>query len=153
MTELSDLSRSLGEHPLCQGLREEDVAFLAGCAKNQRTASGAFLAREGDSASSLFLIRSGSVALEVQRPGRVSRVETVGAGDVLGWNVLFPPHAWHLDLRALDSVLAFAVDGACLRGKLASDHSFGFRIAMRLLERVHNRLERARLAQLDVLGR
>ncbi|HMR04627.1 MAG TPA: cyclic nucleotide-binding domain-containing protein [Polyangiaceae bacterium] len=151
--ETENLARALAEHPFCKDMRPDDIEFLSGCAKNARFAEGEFLAREGDAADTLLLLRKGNVALEVHVPGRGDRqLETVGPGEVLGWSALFPPHTWHLDLRALTPCLVFAIDGVCLRKKVEGDHSFGYLVTRLLLMRVHARLERARLAQLDLLA-
>jgi hypothetical protein len=56
----------------------------------------------------------------------------------------------HVDARARVSVLAFALDGSCLRGKIATDDALGHALARRLLELTHRRLERLRLQNLDV---
>jgi CRP-like cAMP-binding protein len=145
------LERSLAQHPFAAGLSEAALAFLAGCTKNARFSGGEYLYREGAAADILFLIREGRVAVESAAPGRGAvKVETVGPGDVLGWSALFEPYRWHVDGRALESTLVFAVDGRCLRGKLDADPAFGYALTRRLLYHVHKRLERARLQQLDV---
>jgi CRP/FNR family transcriptional regulator, cyclic AMP receptor protein len=145
------LARSLAEHPFVAGMSAADVEFLAGCTKNERFASGAYLFREDASAETLFLLRDGRVALESHSPGRGAvKLETLGPGEVLGWSAMFEPHRWHVDGRALEAVLAFAVDGRCLRDKMEREPVFGYAVTRRLLYQVHQRLERARLQQLDV---
>ena len=145
------LERSLAEHPICAGMSEAELAFLVGCTKNARFSAGEYLFREGAAADILFVLREGRVAVESAAPGRGAvKVETVGPGDVLGWSALFEPYRWHLDGRALEPTLAFAVEGACLRGKLEADPAFGYALTRRLLYHVHKRLERTRLQQLDV---
>jgi CRP-like cAMP-binding protein len=147
----ADLSRSLGEHPFLSELAPAHVAFLAGCTKNQRFTAGELLFQEDTPATSLYLLRSGKVALEATVSGRGSvQVETLVTGDVLGWSVLFPPYRWHVDGRAVEPTLAFVVDGVCLRGKIEADVGLGYALTRRLLYEVHRRLERARLQQLDV---
>ena len=45
----------------------------------------------------------GSIALETYVPGRGSiTIETLVAGDVVGWSWLFPPYRWQFDARALE---------------------------------------------------
>ena len=149
--ELESLERALKTHPFLEGMGVGELSFLAGCTKNQRFAAGEYLFREGTGADTLFLLRDGRVAVESHVPGRGAvKVETVGAGDVLGWSALFPPHRWHVDGRALEPTLAFAVDGRCLRDKIDREPAFGLSVTRRLLYLVHRRLERARLQQLDV---
>jgi len=145
------LERSLGEHPFVAGMRDVDVAFLAGCTKNVRFSPGDYLFHEGGAADTLFVLRDGKVALESHAPGRGTVVlETLGATDVIGWSTLFEPYRWDVDGRAIESTLAFAVDGRCLRGKLDADAPFGYALTKRLLLQVHRRLEQARLRELDV---
>jgi CRP-like cAMP-binding protein len=149
--QTESLARSLAEHPLCTGMDAPDLEFLAGCTKNVRFAAGEYLFRESSRADSLFLIREGHVALESATPGRGAlKVETLGRGDVIGWSTLFEPYRWHLDGRALEPTLSFAVDGVCLRDKMQREAAFGYEVCRRLLYQVHRRLERARLQQLDV---
>jgi CRP/FNR family cyclic AMP-dependent transcriptional regulator len=149
--EIMSLERSLAEHPFVADLSPEQLAFLVGCTSNVRFGAGAFLFREDAPADRLFLVREGKVALESALPGRGSvQVETLGPGEVLGWSVLFPPYRWHVDGRAVESTLVFAVDGECLRRKLAENAELGYAVTRRLLYQVHRRLERARLQQLDV---
>jgi CRP-like cAMP-binding protein len=149
--QVESLSRALAEHPFVAGLGEPEVSFLAGCTKNQRFGAGEYLFKEGSPADTLFLLRDGRVALESHVPGRGNvKLETLAAGDLLGWSALFDPHSFHLDGRALEATLTFAVDARCLREKMQSDTAFGYALTRRLLYHVHRRLERARLQQLDV---
>ena len=148
---LESLARSLKEHPFVAGMSEAEVAFLAGCTKNARFDPGQYLFHEGAEADTLFLLRSGRVALESHAPGRgTAMLETLGSSDVIGWSTLFEPYRWDLDGRAIEATLAFAVDGRCLRGKLDGDAAFGYALTRRLLFHVHRRLEQARFQQLDV---
>ena len=77
-------------------------------------------------------------------------METVGDDDALGWAALAPPHRWSVDARALEPSLLFAIDATCLRGKLDADPSFGYAFTRRMMNEIHERLERVRLQALDV---
>lgn len=148
---VESLARSLAEQPFCRELTRAQVEFLAGCAKNARFGAGEYLVREGSLADSLFLIRSGRVAVESQVPGKGSvSVDTLGPGDVVGWSVLLPPFRWHLDIRAVEPTLTYALDANCVRGKVQADHGFGYAFTLRLLAAASERLMQARLQQLDV---
>jgi CRP-like cAMP-binding protein len=149
--EVESLARSLATQPFCRDLTQTQVEFLAGCAKNARFDPGTLLVHEGTLAESLFIVRSGRVTIESQVPGRGSvKVDTLGPGDILGWSVLLPPFRWHLDARALEPTLTFALDANCLRGKVQADHSFGYAFTLQLLASASQRLMQARLQQLDV---
>lgn len=55
---------------------------------------------EGGRADRFWIIHTGTVALAVHVPGRRAAViETLGAGEMLGWSWLVPPHHWHLEPR------------------------------------------------------
>lgn len=149
--KLQTLARSLRLHPFFSQLNESAVEFLAGCTRNVRLTAGSYLFRENQSADRLYLLRAGEVDLESHAaPKGAVAVERLFAGEALGVSAVFDPHVWALDARAVTPVLVFAVDGACLRGKLEADAEFARAVLKRLLLDTHLRLERARLHQLDV---
>ena len=147
---MDDLERVLKAHAFLAGLAPEHTSFLVGCARNVRFRPGEFLMREGDREDTLYLIRQGTVTIEMPRPGgEPICLETVGAGDVLGVSLL-TPRAAHLDCRAREAVVALALDNACMHRKMEEDPRLGYAMSMRLLERTYERLARARLQHLDV---
>ena len=151
---IQPIDRLLRAHPFADGLDDSSVAFLASCMKNERFSAGSYLFREGDPADTLFLVRQGHVALQVHAPGRGSvQVESIGPGDVLGWSTMFPPHAWHVDARVLETTVALTFVGKCLRDKMATDTALAYAVTRRLLYEVHRRLERVRLQQADVYAK
>ena len=49
------------------------------------------------------LIESGNVELESGEGfGEPVVIETIGAGDLLGWSWMFPPYVWHFTARAAE---------------------------------------------------
>lgn len=147
---MDDLERVLKTHPFLEGLGEAHVQLLVGCAKNVRFRVGEYLMREGEHEEWLYLVREGSVSIEQPRPGGEAVVlETVRAGDVVGVSCMTTRPA-HLDCRARETVLAFALDNRCLREKMRDDPAFGFALTTRLLERTYERLSHARMQSLDL---
>ena len=147
---MEDLERVLKSHPFLADLAPEHLSFMVGCAKNVRFRPGEYLMREGDREDQLYLIRHGTVTIEMPGPsGNPICLETIGSGDVLGVSSLADVAA-HLDCRARDTVVAVALDNACLHRKMDEDPRLGYAISMRLLERTYERLTRARLQRLDV---
>jgi CRP/FNR family transcriptional regulator, cyclic AMP receptor protein len=148
---MENLERLLREHDFLQGLEGPQTASLVSCVKNLRFEPGAFLMREGETASTFSLLRQGRVVLEVDVPGKGPVVmESLGPGDILGLSWLFPPHRVHIDARAVEPVVTLAFDGGCLRGKMDGDHDLGFALTRRLLAETYKRLQRVRLQRLDV---
>jgi CRP-like cAMP-binding protein len=129
------------------------MELVAGCASNVHFDPGTTIFREGEHADAFYLLRQGSVALETYVPARGAvMIETIEAGDVLGWSWLFPPHRWHFDARALTAVRATAFDGECLRGKCAADPALGYELISRFAQTLIERLQWTRLRLLDVYG-
>jgi CRP/FNR family transcriptional regulator, cyclic AMP receptor protein len=143
----------LHDVPLFQGLTQDEFELIAGCGSNVRFREGELLFRDGDPADTFYLLRHGSVALETFVPARGAvTIETLEAGEVVGWSWLFPPHRWHFDARALSLVRATGFDGACLRAKCESDPRLGYDLMSRFAQIVIERLQQTRLRLLDVYG-
>jgi CRP/FNR family cyclic AMP-dependent transcriptional regulator len=143
----------LRDVPVFAGLDPEQLTLLAGCASNVRFGEGEVLFREGDAADTFWVVRHGSVALETFVPARGAiTIETLEAGEVVGWSWLFAPYRWHFDARALSLVRATAFDGACLREKCANDPRLGYELMSRFAQVVIERLQWTRLRLLDVYG-
>src|SRR5215204_2751299 len=126
------LDALLSDVPLFEGLNAEELELLAGCASNIRFRESDLLFREGDPADTFYVVRHGTVALETFVPqlGGVN-IQTVEAGEVVGWSWLFEPYRWHLDARALTTVRATAFDAACLRQKCEDDPALGYDLMKR----------------------
>ena len=140
-------------HPLLRGLPGDTVAQVAGCARNVALGPGRLLIEEGTDADTLYLIRRGSVAIEVHDPaGGTVVIDTFGAGDAVGWSWLFPPYRWHFDVRTASDVGAVALDAACLRAKAEADPAFGYELMKRFGAVILQRLQSSRLRLLDIYG-
>jgi len=140
--------------PVFDGLAREQLELIAGCGSNEHVEEGALLLREGEPANRYFLIRRGSVALEVHMPGRGPlRIETLDPGDAVGLSWLFEPYRWQLDARALEPCDVIGFDAVCLRGKIEADHELGYQLMRRFASNLVDRLQATRLQLLDVYGR
>ena len=141
------------ESPVFEGLDQDQLELIAGCAGNAVFAAGERLFREGDPADTFFLLRHGLVALDAYVPNRGQlTVETVGPGEIVGWSWLLPPYRWHFTGRAVDLVRAVQFDGACLRGKCEDDPALGYELMGRFAQVLIERLQWTRLRLLDVYG-
>ena len=149
----TSLAELVSAHPLLAGLPGDAVASVAGCAQNTSFAPGDLLLAESDPANTLYLLRRGTVAIEVHSPGTGPIViETLGPGAAVGWSWLVPPYRWHFDARAVDAVGAVAVDGACLRDKAQADPALGYELMKRVAGVLLERLQMTRIRLLDLYG-
>ncbi|MEJ2721542.1 MAG: cyclic nucleotide-binding domain-containing protein [bacterium] len=150
---MRDLEEILAEHPFLKDLDPPYLKLIAGCASNVRFNKGDFIFREEDEADRFYLIRHGLVALDVFVPQRGPvTIDTIQAGDVLGWSWLFPPYSWHFDARAVQLTRAVAFDGKCLREKCDKDVALGYELVKRFAQVIMQRLQSARLQLLDIYG-
>ncbi len=137
--------------PVFAGIGNEYAARLAGCARTTGWDDGETLFREGDAADAFYIVRRGRVALELFVPNRGPlTIETIEAGEVVGWSWLFPPYRWHFDGRAVGAVRAIQVDGACLRSKCDADPALGYELMRRFSQVMLERLQATRLRVADV---
>ena len=145
--------RELAEFPFLRGLDAGFLARLSAMAVRRRFATGAEIVREGSEAREFFLVLSGKIGLEVSSPERPHRtIQTLGAGEVLGWSWLVPPHRWHFDARALKPTEVIVLDAVALRDALAARPEVGYAFLLRLLPVIAQRLENARIQLLDLHG-
>jgi CRP-like cAMP-binding protein len=116
-----------------------------------RFKSGAYIFKEGDEANTFYLLREGKVALEIFAPQhRPIIVETLEAGDILGWSWLLPPYQWKFHAHAMADSRAIAIDGKCLRNKCEENHDLGYEVLKRFSGIIGLRLEAAILQLIDV---
>ena len=147
------ISQHLREHPFLLGLQSEYLDMLAIHARVVSFAPGAYLLSERQAASVFYLIEEGRVALETHGAARGRlMIETVEAGECLGWSWLFPPYKWHFSGRAIDTVRAIVLDGVRTREQCESNHSFGYEVMKRICGVVIARLQATRLGLLDIYG-
>jgi CRP/FNR family cyclic AMP-dependent transcriptional regulator len=141
----SDLATIVARHPFLTGLTSHQYRLLTDCAMMTNFEPGELIFREGDPANRFYLIQSGKVALEscASRDG-VTLIQTVGAGEVLGWSWLFPPYYWHFDARAVEATKAIFFYGTPLRAECEADHDLGYELIRRMAEVMMQRLQATR---------
>ncbi|MFF8864748.1 Crp/Fnr family transcriptional regulator [Streptomyces sp. NPDC015139] len=113
--------------------------------------AGARLFEEGCRADRFWIIRTGTIALDLHVPGRRSTViETLGHGELIGWSWHFAPYVWHLGAEAMSPVRAWEFDAEAVRALCAEDAAFGQAIAVWVGRVVAQRLHASRVRLLDL---
>ena len=143
------LWQEIERHPFVADFRPDHKDRLASLAKEVRFDADPVIFREGDDYSVFYLLGTGMVALELDVPGHLLRVQTLYAGDVFDWSALLPHAGKHFQARALEPVTALAVQGEELLASFASDPEFGLAFMLRLMRVVSERLRATRLQLLD----
>lgn len=148
-----DIEALLAEHPFFKDMLPNYRALIAGCGKNVVFDAGQLIAKDTEPADQFFAIRHGRVSIELHSPERGSLIlQTLEAGDIVGWSWLFPPYRWTFDVRAIERVRAISFDGECLRGKCERDPAMGYDFMKRFAQTFMQRLQAARLQLLDLYG-
>lgn len=108
---------------------------------------------EGRPADRFWILRSGSVNLDLHVPGRrPAVVETLGPDDLLGWSWLFPPHVWQLGASAVAPVDAMEFGAREVRRLCEEDAVLGRDFCHQVAAVVGRRLHAARTRLLDLYG-
>jgi CRP/FNR family cyclic AMP-dependent transcriptional regulator len=139
----------LRQHPFVVGFEPSYIETLAKVAKEVRFERDQILFREGDETTEFYLLVNGLVALEIAAPGHTFRVQTLFAGDELGWSALLMGRGKYFQARTLDRVDALAFEGSELLAACERDTAFGYTLMQRLLAVVAERLQATRLQVLD----
>jgi CRP/FNR family cyclic AMP-dependent transcriptional regulator len=145
------LENALVDHPFLKGLTPHQCRLLSDCAMLVKYQPGEVIFREGDPANRFYLILKGQVAVESYvRDQGMSTVQTLHAGDVLGWSWLFPPFYWHFDARAVEETDAVFFYGTPLRTECETDHDLGYELMKRTAEIMMQRLQATRRQLLEL---
>jgi CRP-like cAMP-binding protein len=150
---LKPLESILGEHPFFSDLEPTHLKLLAECASEMRFEAGQVICRQGEEANSFYLIRQGRVILEAMGPqsGFIA-IQTLDAGEVLGWSWLVPPHRWRFQGRAVEPARLLALDGRRLRDWCEENPDLGYKLLKRFVQIMAQRLEATRLLLVDMFG-
>jgi CRP-like cAMP-binding protein len=138
-------------HPFLKGMSKHQFRILSDCAMQAHFNSNEVIFSEGEPADRFYLIQKGQVGLEayVKDKGNIL-IQTIGAGDVLGWSWLFPPYFWHFTARALEPTDAVFFYAKPLREECESDHDLGYELMKRIAEVIMQRLQATRKQSLGL---
>jgi CRP-like cAMP-binding protein len=140
----------LRKHPFVEAFEPAHVEKLAQLARSAAFERDQVVFHEGDECNDFFILLRGMVALEVEEPDHTLRIQTLSAGDELGWSALLSASGKYFQARALEKTEALAFDGPTLLAECKRDPAFGFALMFRLLGVVADRLQRTRLQVHDL---
>lgn len=144
-TIMNTIQESIRKYAFFDGMQPEHLAKLAEGAKEGQFKAGEVLFREGEPANQFYLIESGRILLEAHEPANgTTPVQTLAAGDVLGWSWLFPPFVWHFQARAVEPSKVIILNGAHLLVRAERDRDFGYELMKRVSQVVIRRLQSTR---------
>ena len=140
-------STLLAAQPFLKGLSKPQLDLLSNNAMEVEFPSGKLIFTEGLAANRFYVILKGEVALESasgKKGAKPRLIQTIKAGDVIGWSWLFPPYKWNFDARAVKPTKAIIFFAATLRKQCESDPRLGYEVMKRVSKVVIGRLQATR---------
>jgi CRP-like cAMP-binding protein/hydrogenase maturation factor len=129
---------------LLSELEPSQLLKLLPLAQEQSFAAGEIIFRAGEKSLYLHLIVSGIVVLEEVAGESTVQVQTLRAGDAMGWSALTTEARTHFQARALSDVSTVAFEGSLTRAACDTDPVMGYALMKRLLEMLTGRLDALR---------
>jgi len=143
---MADKMTLLAAQPFLKGMDRRLLEILAEDCLPADFKEDEHILEEGGPANRFYLILEGSVQIESPlQDGETVPIQTLGAGDLLGWSWLYPPYYWHFDARAITPVKALFFYGTHLRERCDEHPELGYQLMRRVTEVVIHRLQAARL--------
>ena len=150
-TEQEPLATRVALHPFLVGMNRKHLALLTDCAMTAHFKTGQTILREGEFANRCYLIETGKVVVESgSNFTEPLAIETIGAGDLLGWSWMFPPYVSQFTARAVEPTSVIFFYGTILREYCEKDHSFGFELLKRISAVMVRRLQAAHKQMLSI---
>jgi CRP/FNR family transcriptional regulator, cyclic AMP receptor protein len=142
MESWAALDELIAAHPFLSGTSEEFQSILEDCASLRRFGSHQLIFQQGSEADHFYLILSGKVVLEtIVPPERRLAIQTLGAGEALGWSWLFPPYQWTVGAVTAAPTDVISLGARHLRQRAEQDPEFGNELMRRvtgtLVQRLH----------------
>ena len=135
------LQHLIRRHAFTEGLSEEQIAQLAAISAEVLFEPGAIILRSGQLSEYLYLLLSGSVAVELWTPQFTVCVQALGSGDVFGWSAVLDNQDTFFQVRARERVFALRLDGSRLSRLLHTDAQLGSKLLFRTLALVAGRVK------------
>jgi CRP/FNR family transcriptional regulator, cyclic AMP receptor protein len=144
------LQSYIAHHPMFEGLSVPQVELMASHAFTITARPQERIFKHDTPADRFYIVRDGKVALQVPAiEGEPLTIQTVGAGNVLGWSWLVAPYLWLFDARALVPSVLVAFDGGRLREQCDADPELGYALLRHFARLMAERLNAARLAAIS----
>ncbi|MCX4767912.1 cyclic nucleotide-binding domain-containing protein [Streptomyces sp. NBC_01275] len=136
---------------MLRALSAEHRRRLMRVAREVSIPQGTRLFEEGGRADRFWIIRTGTIELDMHVPGRRAAViEKLGHNELVGWSWLFTPRVWHLGAEATTPVRAYEFDATAVRSMCQDDPALGNDVARWVGEVLAHRLRSSRTRLLDL---
>ncbi len=141
---------ALSRNELARDLEPSEIEALATITQLETVEAGSRLFRLGESADALLMVARGTVALTlpviVHGDSREVTLDEKGAGSLIAWSALVPPHKLTLSGKAMTNVALLRLDQAKLKDLFVARPELHLKIVRSL-----NRVIAGRLAVMEGL--
>ncbi|WP_314614932.1 Crp/Fnr family transcriptional regulator [Streptomyces stackebrandtii] len=142
---------SLASPRLTTALSADQRDRLMTCGRPVDHSEGTRMFEEGDPAQRFWILRTGTVTLDFAVPGtQPAVIDTVNAGELLGWSWLFAPYRWHFGAETMTRVRAYEFDALTVRMMMDADPALGSALGHVVGQTLARRLVAARVRLLDL---
>ena len=150
---MHELTAVLAQEPFFAGMPEVQLDAIAPLVEEISLEAGEVFARQGDPADEFYIVRTGTVILEVgsKRGGNPLDVQLLGPGDVVGFSWIFPPHRWKFSARTTTPATLWRFDAVELRRDANVDPALGYEVMRRFAGVLGARLQATREQLLDLI--
>ncbi len=149
----TDVRTALRESEFMRGFPDVQLDKMVTIASLVIFREGDLVFKEGELAADVYVVVSGSVALEICGPATgCRRILTVGKGDLLGWSPVLEQKRLTATARTLHETEAVRINASQLLTLFEHDPRFGFEFMRRAALALAKRLSATRLQLLNVYG-
>jgi CRP-like cAMP-binding protein len=139
------LAEEMVEVKTLRGLGEAHLQKLAAIARLRECPVGTVLFREGEDSTSIFVLLSGEVGLEVQMRDRApTTIYAASPGELLGWSPVLGRRAMTATARVISSCRLAVLEVARVNQLIQEDLHFGVAFLRQLALIVSDRLSATR---------
>lgn len=143
----------LREIPFFSGVSEDLIRQLAEMGQIVEHPAGSVVFRQGDPATTLHLVVSGQILLEICASGvGCKRLLTVGSGELLGYSTLLGESRLTATARAVTEAETLQFSGPQVLALCQENPRFGYECMRQTALALAKRLNGTRLQLLDIYG-
>jgi CRP/FNR family cyclic AMP-dependent transcriptional regulator len=136
----------LRRYPYFADVSEESLKQLAMIAEEKAIPANTVIFNEGDPAEYLSVILQGEVNIQYRLgTGELRTVDTLVAGDLLGWSALIEPYRYTAIATTTKPTQLARLDGPRLRKLCEDDPLLGYKLTTQIAKLLAHRLEGARV--------
>ncbi|MGZ5537181.1 MAG: PGPGW domain-containing protein [Chthoniobacterales bacterium] len=141
----SKLAERLAAHPFTKGMQPHHIETLSKSAVLKQFEAGEVIFRTGGPATGFYLVETGAVVIEATKHrAKPIAIDTVHAGEPLGWSWLFEPYVWEFDARATEPTTAIFFSRENMWRHHTEDLTLGHELFKRISQVMVRRLHAAR---------